>query len=134
MNIFIAGTGTNVGKTIVSAIFAEALQADYWKPVQAGNLENTDSDILRELLSNTSSFVHPEAYRFSAAVSPHQAAAMEEIRIDVEKMEVPETKNQLVIEGAGGLMVPLNRKELVIDLILQLNVPVILIVKIIWEP
>lgn len=126
---FITGIGTNIGKTIVSAILAEALQADYWKPIQAGSLENTDEMIVSSLISNMKSVIHPPSYLLQNAASPHFAAEKENIEIDLQKIKLPKTENNLIIEGAGGLMVPLNQRDLVIDLIEQLKVPVIMVVK-----
>lgn len=126
---FITGIGTGVGKTIVAAIIAEALQSDYLKPVQCGNLDNTDSDIVQRLLSNKKTKIHPEIYRLKTPASPHYAAALENIIIDPGKIILPETNNNIVIEGAGGLMVPLNENFMMIDLIKKLNAEVILVSK-----
>lgn len=127
--IFITGIGTGVGKTIVSAIVAEALQADYWKPVQTGASEGTDSETVRELISNKKTVIHPESYLLQKPVSPHEAAADENERIEVRKIKLPKTSNTLVIEGAGGLLVPLNSKETMLDLIRFLEADVILVVR-----
>ena len=124
---FVTGIGTDVGKTIASAILVEALRADYWKPIQAGNLSNTDTLKVRSLISNLISVIHPETYRFSKALSPHAAAQADKVKIKTEKIIVPKTTNILVIEGAGGLMVPLNDKSLVIDLIEKFKAEVILV-------
>jgi dethiobiotin synthetase len=124
---FITGIGTGVGKTIVSAILCEALQADYWKPVQCGNLDNTDSDTVRNLVSNNKTKIYKESYRLDTPASPHYAAAVENITLDPGKLVLPETDNQIIIEGAGGLMVPLNENFLMIDLIKKLNAEVILV-------
>ena len=128
-HVFVTGIGTGVGKTIVSAILTEALQADYWKPVQCGGLDNSDSKIVKSLLSNAVSKVHPETYALKTASSPHYAAAQENTEVHLNHFQIPGTNNRLVIEGAGGLMVPLNKKHLVIDLIQYLNVPVVLVAK-----
>ncbi|QMU27492.1 dethiobiotin synthase [Adhaeribacter radiodurans] len=125
--IFVTGIGTDVGKTLVAAILTEALQADYWKPVQAGNLEFTDTDRVKELVSNAQSCFYPEAYRFHMPASPHLAAAAENIEINPDKFILPEATNHLVIEGAGGLLVPLTAEFLIIDLIAQLQAEVILV-------
>jgi dethiobiotin synthetase len=125
--IFITGIGTDIGKTVVSAILTEGLKADYWKPVQAGSLENTDSDFVRRMISNDQSIIHPEAFRLKQAMSPHIAAAMEGIEINLKDIRAPGTKQTLIIEGAGGLMVPLNEKLLVIDLIKKLKAKVIIV-------
>ncbi|SDL69600.1 dethiobiotin synthetase [Daejeonella rubra] len=127
--IFITGIGTGVGKTIVSAILVEKLKADYWKPVQSGELDNSDTMLVRSLISNEQSLFHEEAYRLSQPLSPHQSAALDGIRIDLDKIILPNTENQLIIEGAGGLMVPLNDKDLMIDLIKKLDAEVVLVSK-----
>jgi dethiobiotin synthetase len=124
---FVTGIGTGVGKTVVSAILVDALKADYWKPIQAGGLDNTDTDVVKSLVSNTVSIFHSETYKFKTPASPHYAAEMENIKIDPANFKIPETKNNLIIEGAGGLMVPLNDNFLMIDLIKQLNAEVILV-------
>ena len=109
--IFVTGISTEVGKTIASAIFTEALQADYWKPVQAGDLDNTDTDKVKSLISNKKSEFHPSSYNLKAAMSPHAAAEIEGIRIDRFHINEPETDNDLVIEGSGGILVPLNEED-----------------------
>ena len=124
---FITGIGTNVGKTITSAIITEALQADYWKPVQAGDLENSDTNKVKSLISNPKTIFHPETYLLNTPASPHAAALIDGIEIAMDKFELPETNNHLIIEGAGGLMVPLNQQHLVIDLIEKMGAEVILV-------
>ncbi|MDO8993432.1 dethiobiotin synthase [Daejeonella sp.] len=127
--IFITGIGTGVGKTIVSAILVQKLQADYWKPIQSGDLDNSDTAHVRSLVSNKTTTLHPETYRLTQPFSPHKSAALDGIYIDPEKIVLPETSNQLIIEGAGGLMVPLNQNFLMIDLIKKLDAEVILVSK-----
>jgi dethiobiotin synthetase len=129
--IFITGTGTDVGKTLISAIVAEALHADYWKPVQAGFSGGTDSLFIQEMISNNKTKIHPELYRLKMPASPHLAAPAEEKEIKIKEIvdQLPETKNQLIIEGAGGLMVPLNQKELILNLIKKLKAKVIVVSK-----
>lgn len=114
---FITGISTDVGKTIVSAILTEALYADYWKPVQAGELDNCDTKKVERLISNSISKFHKNAYALNTPMSPHGAAAIDGIHIELQKIKVPSTNNHLVIEGAGGLLVPLNNTETVLDLI-----------------
>lgn len=126
-NIFIAGTGTDVGKTVVAAIITQKLEADYWKPIQAGNLYDTDTMTVQRLVSNATSNVHPETYRLQVPASPHDAASQEGIRIDEDAIRTPQTDQTLIIEGAGGLMVPLNEQTLVIDLIKKFNAEVLLV-------
>jgi dethiobiotin synthetase len=125
--VFVTGIGTDIGKTVVAATITEALEADYWKPVQAGNLDFSDTDRVKELVSNPQSVFHPEAYRLQLPASPHLAAAEEQIVINPQNFNLPETQNHLVIEGAGGLMVPLTDNFLIIDLIAQLQAEVILV-------
>jgi dethiobiotin synthetase len=129
--IFITGSGTSVGKTLIAAIITEALQADYWKPVQAGYADGTDSLLLAQLLSNKKSKIHPELFRLNLAASPHIAALAEGKTIKVKDIvkHLPATKNQLIIEGAGGLMVPLNKKEFILDLIKEIKARVIIVSK-----
>lgn len=127
MKLIIAGIGTEIGKTVVSAIIVEALQADYWKPVQSGALEDSDTETVRGLVSNTRSRFHPEAYRLREPLSPHAAAQIDGITIDLAKLVLPETDNDLVIELAGGLMVPLNNHDLNIDWVRHTGLPVVLV-------
>lgn len=125
--IFITGIGTGIGKTITSAVLVEKLQADYWKPIQSGDLDYTDTDQVRKLVSNKKSVFHSEAYRLTQPFSPHKSAELDGLRIDLNDFNLPDTQNQLIIEGAGGLMVPLNDKDLMIDLIQRFEAEVILV-------
>jgi len=115
--LFVTGIGTDVGKTIVAAILTEALEADYWKPIQAGELAAGDSHTVANLISNLKTMIHPNAYALNAPMSPHAAAAVDGITIDLKKIKLPKTKNNLVVEGAGGLLVPLNSTQTILDLI-----------------
>ena len=117
MKLFVTGIGTDVGKTIASAIITEALQADYWKPIQAGDIDNSDSHKIEKYLSNTQSKIHQNSYLLQTPASPHLAAQLDGIVIDLKKIKEPKTTNHLVIEGAGGILVPLNNKETIADLI-----------------
>jgi dethiobiotin synthetase len=123
----IAGIGTEIGKTFVSSILTESLQADYWKPVQSGALDFTDSDTVKSLISNTKTVFHPEAYRLTEPMSPHAAAAIDGVKITLDNFVLPQTQNNLIVELAGGLMVPLNDRDTNIDLIKKLSLPVILV-------
>ncbi|WP_047247133.1 dethiobiotin synthase [Maribacter thermophilus] len=116
--IFVAGISTGVGKTLASAIITEALKADYWKPVQSGDLDNTDSDTVRNLISNDRTVIHPSSYELNAAMSPHAAADIDGVLIDRFHINEPATENHLVIEGAGGLLVPLNNEDTMFDIIM----------------
>lgn len=124
---FITGIGTDVGKTVVAAILTEALEADYWKPIQAGDLTNSDTIKVQNLISNSKTVFHKESYQLTQPMSPHAAAEIDNIKIDLAKISVPKTKNNLIIEGAGGIMVPLNENQLIIDLIKKLDAEVVLV-------
>jgi dethiobiotin synthetase len=129
--LFISGIGTGIGKTLVAAILTEALQADYWKPVQAGFDQGTDSTRMASLISNSLTIIHPESYKLKLAASPHIAAAEENRRIEpgliLQDLKRMNPDRPLIIEGAGGLMVPLNEKDFVIDLVKQLDARLILV-------
>jgi dethiobiotin synthetase len=130
--IFITGIGTGVGKTLVAAIIAEALHADYWKPVQAGFEDGTDSEWVRSMLTNTQSRILRETYRLAMAASPHIAARKQGKTIRLNTITeyfsiIKPANNILVVEGAGGLMVPLNGQEFVIDLVRALNAKLVLV-------
>jgi dethiobiotin synthetase len=125
--IFVSGIGTDVGKTVVSAILTEALEADYWKPVQAGDLDSSDSIKVKDLISNVKTIIHPEGIQLSEPMSPHAAAEIDGVQIKLADFNLPQTNNNLIIEGAGGLMVPLNDKDLIIDLITDLDAEVVLV-------
>jgi dethiobiotin synthetase len=118
MKFFITGISTEVGKTVASAIVTQALEADYWKPIQAGDLDNSDSHKIQKYISNDKTKIHANSYALNTPASPHLAAALDGIRIDISKIAEPETDNEnLVIEGAGGLLVPLNESDTIADLI-----------------
>ena len=154
--IFITGIGTGIGKTVVSAIITEALHADYWKPIQAGFDDGTDALQVSSLITNTKTIIHPEVYKLKMPASPHIAAREEGIEISIPFIvnRLPSNKEskklivnsqpfadersggiqstvngKLIIEGAGGLLVPLNENEFVIDLMVQLGAKVILVSK-----
>jgi dethiobiotin synthetase len=117
MKLFITGISTDVGKTIASAILTEALEADYWKPVQAGDLAHSDSHKILSYISNDQSVIHENSYKLNTPASPHLAAEIDGITIDLKNIKEPKTKNHLVVEGAGGVLVPLNTNDFVIDLV-----------------
>lgn len=114
---FITGIGTEVGKTITSSIVVKALQADYWKPVQAGDLDYSDTHKVKALVNDDRITFHDNTYALKTPMSPHAAAAIDNLEIDLSQIQRPETSNPLVIEGAGGLLVPLNSKDTIADLI-----------------
>jgi len=125
MNYFITGIGTDVGKTVVSAILVEALGADYWKPVQCGLPR--DTEVVAGLVSNKNSVFHQERHLLKEPASPHQAASLQGVEISLNDFMVPGTNHDLVIEGAGGIMVPLNQEEFMLDLIEKLADKVVLV-------
>ncbi len=124
---FVTGIGTGIGKTICSAVLVEKLKADYWKPIQSGDLEQSDSLSIKSLISNTKTVIHPEKYRLTQPLSPHLSAKLDGVEIELKQLIPPTTQNNLIIEGAGGLMVPLNEEELILDLIKNLAVEVIVV-------
>ncbi len=117
MTIFITGISTDVGKTVCAAIFTEAIKADYWKPIQAGDLDFGDSQRVQHYVSNQETVFHKNSYALKTAASPHFSAQVDGVFIDLQKIIRPNTQNHLVIEGAGGVFVPLNDHDCVIDLI-----------------
>lgn len=116
-SIFIVGISTEVGKTMISSIVTESLEADYWKPVQSGDLDNSDTDKVKRLISNSKTKFHPNSVALSTPASPHLAAQIDGVELNKSKIHRPKTDNHVVIEGAGGLMVPLNENEMMVDLI-----------------
>lgn len=114
---FITGISTEVGKTIASAIITEALEADYWKPIQSGDLEYSDSHKIEQLISNSKTVIHPNSYALKTPMSPHASAKIDGVNIELKNITEPKTNNNLVIEGAGGLLVPLNETDTILDVI-----------------
>lgn len=126
---FVTGTDTDVGKTVVSAWLVARLGACYWKPVQAGNHPETDSAIVRRLTGASPDRILPEAYLLPEPIAPHEAARRAGIAIDMERLVPPPCDRPLVVEGAGGLMVPLTDRAYVIDLATELHLPIILVTR-----
>jgi len=128
MNLFVTGIDTEIGKTIVSSILVESLGWNYWKPVQSGELDNSDTHKVERYTSKEVTF-YPEGFRLNNPLSPHASAKIDGVEIQLSDFELPQ-QNDLIIEGAGGLMVPLNEKgDYVADLIPDCNAEVILVVK-----
>ena len=126
--IFVTGIGTGIGKTLISAIITEYLQADYWKPIQSGDLDNSDTMTVRRLVTNEKTVFHEERFRLTQPLSPHASSEIDEIEMKLEDFIAPESDNQhLVIEGAGGLLVPINKKTTIADLIKFLDASVIIV-------
>ncbi|SEW16050.1 dethiobiotin synthetase [Chryseobacterium wanjuense] len=126
--LFVTGIGTEIGKTVCSAVLTKYFKADYWKPVQSGDLHHSDSMKITDWVGENV-VCHPETYRFQLAASPHQSAFEENKVINLNQFKIPKTQNNLIIEGAGGLMVPLNDQDFMIDLIEKLSIPVALVVR-----
>jgi dethiobiotin synthetase len=124
--LIVTGTDTGVGKTVFSAGLASALGATYWKPVQSGLEDDSDSETVARLGKLPAGRILPEAWRLRTPVSPHLAAEIDGVAINVDSLEPPVTEGPLVIEGAGGLMVPLSRTELTVDLFARWGIPVVL--------
>ena len=126
---FITGTDTGVGKTVVSALLCAALDAFYWKPIQTGTREGTDRKTVMDLAQLLPSRTLPEAYRFAPPVSPHLAARRARVRIELRKILIPQipASESLIVEGAGGVLVPINRTQLMADLMRHLKLPALLV-------
>jgi len=127
--LFVTGTNTDIGKTVVSAILVAGLRAHYWKPIQSGIIDTSDTQWIRGKTGLPVSHFYPEAYRLREPLSPHAAAALDGVQIALDRFEIPEIPEggTLIVEGAGGIMVPLNDKHFMLDLIKQLGMPVLLV-------
>jgi dethiobiotin synthetase len=128
---FVTGTDTGVGKTVVSALLCAAIDAIYWKPIQTGTREGTDRNTVMQLAHLPRAQTRPEAYRFAAPVSPHLAARRAGVRINLQSIRMPRiaaTEN-LIAEGAGGAMVPMNDRQLMTDVMRHLKFPVLLVAR-----
>jgi len=128
--LFVTGTDTDVGKTVVSSILVKGLSAGYWKPIQAGTLPQTDPEFVKKATGLDESHFYPERYRLRTPMSPHAAADIEGVEILLSDFKLPSfTQKHLIIEGAGGLIVPINENDSVLDLIEQLGLPVLLVAR-----
>lgn len=127
--IFITGTGTDIGKTVVSAVLMMGFQGKYWKPVQSGIIETVDTDWIQEKTGFSPSHFFPETYRLTRPLSPHAAAALDGVKIRIDAFVLPEVGEweTLIVEGAGGIMVPLNENEFMLDLMKKLDIPILLV-------
>ncbi|NGP86983.1 dethiobiotin synthase [Fodinibius halophilus] len=125
--IFVSGTDTEIGKTVVSAILTKGLEASYWKPIQAGLEEETDTQFVQRTTDFSDEYIIPERYRLETPMSPHGAAEIDDVYIEMSDFEMPEYEtDHLIVEGAGGLLVPFNDDKMIIDLIERLGIPVLL--------
>jgi len=126
---FVTGTDTGVGKTTACALLCAALDAMYWKPIQTGTCDGTDRAVVLRAAGLSKSRAFPEAYRFTPPVSPHLAAQRAKVRIELRKIQLPQIAPManLIVEGAGGVLVPINRTQLMVDLMVHLKLPVLLV-------
>lgn len=128
--IVVTGIDTEVGKTVVSGILTEVLGCDYWKPVQSGDLDNSDTMKVQQWVTNDRTYFHQEAYRLTTPASPHFSAKIDGVVIDLKQINLPKTENDLLIEGAGGLMVPLNDEgDFILDLLVKFQPKIVLVSK-----
>ncbi len=129
--VFVTGTDTEVGKTLVAAMLVSGLDGYYWKPIQSGADEGTDTEWVKRKTGHPGDRFFPETYRLKGFMSPHAAAMMENVNVELSAIRMPdlEVSKHLVIEGAGGLMVPLDDRWLIIDLIRKLAAPVLLVAR-----
>jgi len=128
-SIIVAGIGTEIGKTLISAILTQALQADYWKPIQSGNPEDADALFIKKMTQLPQIKIWDSAYVLSQPLSPHTAAEIDRVTIDLEKIDLPKVQNSLIVELAGGILVPINDHQTNLDLIKKLALPVLLVSK-----
>lgn len=126
---FVTGTDTDVGKTVTSAMLTLGLNATYWKPIQSGLAPITDTEYVKQVTGLDDSHFLPERFRLNEPLSPHASAAIDGVEIHLSDFELPKTINHspLIVEGAGGLMVPLNDRDYIIDLIKYFELPVCLV-------
>lgn len=125
MNYFVTAIGTDSGKTLVSAILTEMLHADYWKPVQSGAPRDTET--VRALVTNEQSKFYKETFLLKTPASPHAAARIDGVEITIDQIVPPISNRDLIIEGAGGVMVPLNDEEVILDMVPKLNAEIVLV-------
>jgi dethiobiotin synthase len=129
LGYFITGTDTNVGKTVVSAWLVHHLNADYWKPIQSGSEVGLDRHSIQDLVDLDDQRIHEEVYILKAFLSPHAAAKREQVNINLNHIVLPTSPRPLIVEGAGGVMVPLNDTQTMLDLMEKLALPVIIVAR-----
>lgn len=126
MRIVVTGTDTGIGKTVFAAGLVGMLDGAYWKPVQSGLSDETDSQVVARLAGLPRERILPEAHRLTQPLSPHRAAELDGVSIDPGRLEIPRSDRPVIVEGAGGLMVPLTRSSLLIDVFARWRAPVVL--------
>lgn len=128
--LFVTGTDTDIGKTVVSSILVSGLKADYWKPIQAGRDPITDTEFVKNATALPEDHFHKESFNLTEPMSPHAAAEIDGVSIGIDDIREPKTKrDHFIIEGAGGLIVPINESKYVIDLITHFMYPALLVAK-----
>jgi dethiobiotin synthetase/malonyl-CoA O-methyltransferase len=125
--VFVTGTDTGIGKTMVSAWLVRSWSADYWKPVQSGIADGADADVVRQVAPGV--VIHPSTHTLTQPLSPHEAARRDGVTITLGDFHLPETTRTLVIEGAGGALVPLNDTDLMVDLMARLGLPLVVVAR-----
>lgn len=126
--IFVTGTDTGIGKTLISAVLTTGLKAHYWKPIQSGTIDGTDTEWIQSVSKLPRAHFIPEVYSLKQPLSPHAAAKLDGVEIDLDSVELP-NHSPLIVEGAGGIMVPLNKHQLILDLMQRLNLPAIVVAR-----
>lgn len=129
--LFVTGTDTGIGKTVISAILLVGLNGSYWKPVQSGLEDKTDTEWVREKTGLPEERFFPETYRLKYPLSPHVSARNDNVRIDLEAFHIPsgDQNNPLIVEGAGGIMVPLNEQHFMLDIMKKIRLPILLVAR-----
>jgi dethiobiotin synthase len=125
-DLFVTGTDTGVGKTLVSALLVAALNRGYWKPIQTGAVEGTDRETVKQWTGLSSERSYPESYIFDPPVSPHLAAEWKKTVIDLQRIQRPSSPDALIVEGAGGILVPINAGQSMLDLARHLRIPIVI--------
>ncbi len=126
--LFVTGTDTDVGKTFISAILTLGLRAKYWKPIQSGTIEGTDSKLIEQITGLSADHFYPEGYLLTQPLSPHAAAAIDGIEIDITKLNLPGHPDEaLIVEGAGGVMVPIDDQHFILDVIQRFALPALVV-------
>ncbi|MBT4162751.1 MAG: dethiobiotin synthase [Gammaproteobacteria bacterium] len=127
--IFVTGTGTDVGKSVISAVLLAGMRGHYWKPIQSGTLDATDTMLIQGLTGLDQDHFLPETYRLNQPLSPHTSAELDGVKISLDDLSLPDAQSYrtLIVEGAGGIMVPLNDRETMLDLIEKLSLPTVVV-------